>query len=111
MLRLITALFRLLSAPLSAQDYPLFHNVTGVAANDVLNVRASPSAGTPILHFLPPDAHWVEVVEVQGNWGRINFGEGSGWASLRFLTPVADGNLPEYPYLTCLAPNPSGVWI
>jgi uncharacterized membrane protein len=106
MLRLITALFVLLAAPVAAQDYPLFHNVTGVAANDVLNVRAAPNAGAPILHVLPPDAQWVEVVEVQGNWGRINFGEGSGWASLRFLTPVADGNLPEYPYLTCFGTEP-----
>lgn len=70
-----------------AFDLPALYDVTGVASNDVLNVREAPNATTPIIGFLAPDATGVEVVRrsENGRWGMVNTNEQSGWASLRFL--------------------------
>lgn len=68
-----------------AQDYPALHEVTGVAANDVLNIRAAADATSGIVGSLPPDATGIEVVGTEGGWALVNTGEGSGYASLRFL--------------------------
>lgn len=70
---------------------PAWHDVAGVAADDVLNVRQSPDAASPILGSLGPDQTAVEVVAQSddGKWGRVNLGEVSGWASMAFLTRQA----------------------
>lgn len=92
----------LLAGPARAtQDgWPALYDVTGVAADDVLNVRAAPDASAPILATLAPDARGVEVVEPDAGqgWGRVNVDGQSGWASLRFLARRPgqwDGALPE----------------
>jgi uncharacterized membrane protein len=59
--------------------------VTGVAADDVLNIRAAPDAGSAIIGALEPDATGVEVVGVSGTWALVNTAESSGYAALRFL--------------------------
>ena len=46
----------------AAKGLPALHDVTGVAADDVLNVRARPDASAPVLGALTPDATGVEVV-------------------------------------------------
>ncbi len=73
-----------------AETLPALHNVTGVSAGDVLNVRAEPTAGASVIATLAPDAADVEVVEQRGNWGLVNAGEVAGWAYLKYLTPRAD---------------------
>ena len=78
-------LFLALALPLRAEEFPALHAVTGVAADDVLNIRARPDAGSPIIGTLAPDAAGVEVVGTSGKWARVNTGEGSGYAALRFL--------------------------
>lgn len=82
--------------PLVAQDLPALHEVLGVAANDVLNIRAEPSARAEITGTLPHDAKGVEVVErsEDGAWGRVNSDEATGWVSLRHLAQLA----PEDPW-------------
>lgn len=87
MIRLL-ALSLLLAAPASAQEFPSLFDVTGVASNDVLNVRESPSAAAPIVGTLAPDARAVEVVgaDPSGHWALVNVGETAGWASLAYLT-------------------------
>lgn len=69
---------------------PTLFDVTGVSADDVLNVRAEPSASAGILSTLPPDARGIEVVEERRGWGRINTAEASGWVSMRYLTYRVD---------------------
>lgn len=68
---------------------PALHDVTGVAANDVLNLRQGPDAGSAIVGSLAPDQQGIEVVGLSpdGAWGQISQGEGTGWASMKFLAP------------------------
>jgi len=79
-----------LALPVQAETaLPALHDVTGVAANDVLNIRQSPDAASPVLGSLGPGARDVEIVAVSadGKWGQINAGEGAGWVALRYLAP------------------------
>ncbi|EBA05728.1 COG3650 family protein [Sagittula stellata] len=91
-----------------AQDgtLPALHRVTGVAADDVLNVRAGPSAQTEIVGTLAPDATGVGVVRTEGGWGLVNAGERAGWASLRFLEAEPGGTLAEAGALRCFGTEP-----
>jgi len=90
-----------------AQDYPALHAVTGVAADDVLNVRERPDAASPILGSLPPDATGIEVISVSDGWALVNLEDGTGYASLAFLARDAgpEWNTLERP-LTCLGTEP-----
>jgi uncharacterized membrane protein len=100
----------LAAAPAAAQDLPALYEVTGVAADDVLNVRAAPDAGSEALGALAPDATDVEVVALSADrgWGQVNLsGEASGWASMRFLSPQEgppwwEASVP----LSCLGTEP-----
>lgn len=77
-----------LAGPAAAtQEYilPTLFDVARVAPDDVLNIRADPSARAPIIGTLAPDATGIEVVHEQQGWARINHGEGSGWVSARYL--------------------------
>ena len=84
MIRLIVLLL-LWAGGAAAQPLPALYDVTGVAADDVLNVRAGPDAGSEIIGTLAPGATGVEVIEEADGWGRVNAGERSGWASLTYL--------------------------
>ncbi|MBL4916526.1 SH3 domain-containing protein [Szabonella alba] len=70
-----------------AQDLPALHDVTGVAADDQLNIRAEPSASAPVLGGFAPGTAGVEVTGISpdGGWGRVNLNERAGWVSMRFL--------------------------
>ena len=85
----VAALFMALTAPAWAtvEVWPALYDVTGVAEDDVLNIRAEPSAFSEIIGALAPDETAVEVIEMSrdGNWGRVNTDEMSGWASLAYL--------------------------
>ncbi|CTQ49195.1 hypothetical protein [Jannaschia donghaensis] len=79
-----------LSGAVMAQDDPLpaLYDVVGVAANDALNLRASPRATARVLGELRHDATGVEIVRLSesGDWGLTNIDEGTGWTAMRFLT-------------------------
>ncbi|WP_157022772.1 SH3 domain-containing protein [Parasedimentitalea huanghaiensis] len=89
---LLLACISALSA--SAQELPALHNVTGVASNDVLNIRSTPNASSTIIGFLGPDQNWVEVIrsDSSGKWGLVNTNETSGWVSLRYMVRVQAGS-------------------
>jgi len=72
---------------LPAQTLPAQYSVTGVVADDVLNIRAEPRADAAIVGGLGPYAFNVEVLEIAGGgtWGLVATGEGSGWVSMRFM--------------------------
>lgn len=79
----------LMALPAAADELPALFRVTGVAANDVLNIRTEPSARGSIIGFHQPGARGVEVVALSedGRWGRVNTGEQAGWSHMRYLTP------------------------
>lgn len=101
----------LLCAPmaLAQQILPALHDVTGVAVGDVLNIRAAPNASAAIVGTLPRNAKSVEVVAVDasGKWATVNTDEGSGYASLRYLTQQdgPDWGAMEQP-LHCIGTEP-----
>ena len=95
-----------LAGGLAAEGYPALHDVSGVSANDVLNVRAGPGAKNPVVGTLAPDARDVEVIRVEGNWGLVNTSESTGWASLKFLERQFDGDLPNGQRLGCFGTEP-----
>ncbi|WP_270725384.1 SH3 domain-containing protein [Shimia sp. Alg240-R146] len=106
MIRLIAALL-LLPTLLWAQEYPALHDVTDVASDDVLNIRAEATSGAPIVGTLVHNATDVEVIAADGRWGRVNTGEGSGWVSLRYLArqePNPDYSLAQR--LSCYGTEP-----
>lgn len=107
MIRLLALVLALLPVALRAEVYPALHDVTGVAADDVLNIRATASAEAPVIGTLAPNATGVEVVAVQDGWAMVNTGEGSGFAALRFLTrsDAPDWNALQTP-LTRLGTEP-----
>ncbi|KNG93340.1 COG3650 family protein [Pseudaestuariivita atlantica] len=110
--RLILSLVLLVwsAAAATAQTaLPALFDVANVASDDVLNIRAAPSSGAPIVGALSFAARNVEVVETSadGRWGRVNTGEQSGWAHLSFLSRVPgqpDSDLPQP--LTCFGTEP-----
>ncbi len=67
---------------------PSYFEVSGVAANDVLNIRQRPDANSEIVGSFTPGEKLVEVVLRNGNWGYVMTGEQMGWVSTKFLTPI-----------------------
>ncbi len=89
MIRLALAFLLAFATPLGAttDGWPALYDVTGVAANDVLNVRTQPNAGAAIVGTLRPDQTDVEVIEPNEDltWGLVNSDEQTGWVSLAYL--------------------------
>ena len=83
----------LVAAAAAAQDLPALYRVTGVAADDVLNIRAAPSASAAIRGSFAPDGTGIEVTarDETGRWGRVNAGESAGWVSMRYLQLMEPG--------------------
>lgn len=77
---------------LQAETYPALHAVMGVAKGDVLNIRSAPDAGADIVGTLAPDLMGIEVLAVSDGWARVNAGEGTGYASLKFLEREEGGD-------------------
>ena len=66
--------------------------VTGVAADDTLNVRRGPGVEHPVVHELAPDADDVEVFDVVelvdgASWAPVAIPGGAGWVNLALLRP------------------------
>lgn len=113
-MRYLILLFALLSAPALAQSslpLPQLFTVTNVAADDSLNVRASPMAGAQDIGDLRPD-QTVEILALSedGNWGQVSAGENIGWVAMHFLTPTPNttGDGISLPYGVPLALSCSG---
>lgn len=101
MIRLAVLLIALAGPACATTDgWPALYNVSGVASGDVLNVRAGPGVGHDIIGSLAPNAANVEVIRPSDDfeWGLVNVGERSGWASLTFLARHGghwDGKIPD----------------
>lgn len=107
MIRALTLLL-MLSLPglAAAQSWPALHDVAGVSAGDVLNIRAAPRAGADKIGELAHDARDVEVIRAEAGWGLVNTGEGAGWVSLRYLAPAAAGDYALSRHLACAGTEP-----
>ncbi|MEL7345110.1 MAG: SH3 domain-containing protein [Pseudomonadota bacterium] len=102
MIRYFVALWMIIFAiPLAAQsNFPALFDVTDVAANDTLNVRAQPDVAADIIGELDPSSSDVEVfgTDPSGNWAHVNILDQAGWVAIRFLKAqpvVGEGGLPE----------------
>ena len=106
----LAAAFAALPVRAAAEPFiPRLYDVTGVAANDVLNVRAGPTVSAPIVGVLSPYATRVEVVGLNdtSKWGRIAIGERDGWVSMAYLQrryPKAEG-IPAGMWCFGMQPN------
>lgn len=90
MIRVLACLLCLsLPAHATTDAYPALHDVVGVAADDVLNIRAEPSATSEIIGTLAHDAQGIEVIRPNDDftWVQVNTGERSGWVSFSYLVP------------------------
>lgn len=105
---LVLTLCLALAAPLAAQEVPALYDVTGVDAMDILNLRTEPDASAGVVGGLAADQTHVEVTALNeaGTWGRVNIGEGVGWASLSFLTMQPDSAMPDAQEVTCFGTEP-----
>lgn len=99
----LAALLTLLAAPaLATTDaWPALHDIVGVEAGDVLNIRSGPGTEFEIIGTIPHDAEGIEVIEPSEDfsWARIVTGEGMGWVSLSYIVPQPgqwDGKYPEF---------------
>lgn len=101
------AILCLAALPLRADVLPALHDVTGVAADDVLNIREHPDAGAAILGVLAPDATGIEVVSMEGDWAMVNTADADGFVARRFLVRGTgpDWNTLQTP-LHCLGTEP-----
>lgn len=110
MIRLLLFVTALFCASLaSAQELPALHDVTGVAHDDVLNIREEPNANTPIIAELAFNARNIEVVALSedARWGLVNAMETSGWVAMRYLMPVpGDGWAHPGASLSCGGTEP-----
>ena len=69
--------------------------VTGVARDDVLNIRVAPKLGAAVVGKVPADARdIVRVGECQA-WCRVRYGSVEGWVDRRFLAPDAVSSSAE----------------
>ncbi|MDQ2090371.1 SH3 domain-containing protein [Marimonas arenosa] len=105
-MRTLALLLLLLPGLARAQEFPALFDVTGVASNDVLNVRAEPNASAEKIGALAFDATDVEVIRRAGGWGLVNSGERSGWVSMRFLAAQQGGDYALSRLLTCFGTEP-----
>ena len=70
-----------------SDPFPALYDVSGVAADDVLNIRIGPAGGAEIIGILAPNATDIEIVRVSDDqkWGLVNTGDLAGWTSMRYL--------------------------
>lgn len=98
----------LLTGNARAGDPPQYWAVTGVASDDVLNMRDVPHGDSKKLGTIPPNAHglkslgcmrpepsldrWMDMTEDEKKnakleWCRVEYKGHQGWVAARFLKP------------------------
>jgi uncharacterized membrane protein len=84
------AMLLLAMSLLAATGAAAQHRVTGVAANDVLNIRAAPDADATIVARIPPNGRGIRVIG-GGNrfWVKVAYGGKTGFVNRRFIRPDA----------------------
>ena len=79
------------------------YRVIDVAPDDVLNIRAGPSMGHPIVGVIPPRGRGVRLVGHCQGWCPVSYNGATGWVNGRYLAtepaavPVARDQSQEEP--------------
>ena len=68
-----------------AGDGERAYRVVAVDLDDVLNIRAGPSAGHPIVGEIPPTARGLRLLGPCRGWCPIRYNGATGWVSGRYL--------------------------
>lgn len=106
----LVLLFMPTLATAQSMDLPALYDVTGVSADDTLNVRAGPAVTAQVLDELGPERDGIEVVGFADDrrWGQINIGEGTGWISMAYMERQENQNpVPKTPVpLWCYGTEP-----
>lgn len=91
-----------------AQDVPALFNITGVAADDTLNIRSEPTTQSDVVGSFRHDQTGLEIVETDptGRWGRINHNEGTGWVSMRYMQEWDTGDYALTRRVECSGTEP-----
>lgn len=87
----------------TVDGFPALYDVTDVAADDTLNIREAPDAGSILVSSFPSMAKNIEVIALNDaeTWGLVNINGRSGWVSMRYMTRHAGqyaGNVPRLTY-------------
>ncbi|MEX0283964.1 MAG: SH3 domain-containing protein, partial [Paracoccaceae bacterium] len=112
MMRILTFALVLLGAmglPVVAQTtFPALYDVTGVAADDVLNIRAEASGSSEVVGSLGSNQQEVEVVAADGSgkWLQVNTQERSGWVAARFMKARETGDYLLGRSVNCFGTEP-----
>ncbi len=100
LISLIISLFVTTAAWAEAPYLPALYDVSGVAAGDVLNLRAGPGVKHPVVGRYARNQRRISVLQLSddSNWGLVAHGEGRAWVAMHSLMlqprQVA-GQLPE----------------
>lgn len=102
---LMAALFSVFAtmALATVDGFPALYDVTGVAADDNLNVREAPNSGSIVVSSFPPMAKNIEVIALNDaeTWGLVNIDGRSGWVSMLYMARHPGqyaGNVPNLTY-------------
>lgn len=75
----------LTQGPAAATEDERSYRVVAVDEDDVLNIRAGPSAGHPIVGEIPPTGRGVRLTGPCRGWCPITYRGAAGWVSARYL--------------------------
>jgi uncharacterized protein YraI len=103
---LLLCLQALHQRPAAAQDGARTFRVVGVESDDVLNIRAGPSAGYRVVGSIPPRGRGVRVVGHCEGWCPVSYNGASGWVNGLYL--AAEPAVAAYGYVAeePVAPRP-----
>jgi uncharacterized protein YraI len=68
-----------------AVDGERTYRVVAVEDDDVLNIRAGPSAGHPVIGEIPPSGRGLRLTGPCRSWCPISYNGASGWVHARYL--------------------------
>ncbi len=108
---LVAAFFLLCIAvqPSLAQSaFPALYRVAGVATDDALNIRATPSGSADVVGSFGPHQSGIEVVgaDPSGKWFQVNTEEQTGWVAARFLQLEPGGDYLLARGINCFGTEP-----
>lgn len=105
--RCVFILAALLLCSVGASAEPTYE-ITGVSANDVLNIRQAPRASAPKVGEYGPRDKGIRIYKRSGNWaltGRSDPSEPDGWVNTRYLKVTTAPARVELP-ISCLGTEP-----
>ncbi|MCY4206690.1 MAG: SH3 domain-containing protein [Roseovarius sp.] len=93
-----------------AQSFPALYDVSKLSAGEKLNIREKPGISSAIIGSFDSGSQDIEVIALNedGDWGRINHQQRSGWVAMQYL--ARQSNQPDNALtrpLACFGTKPS----